>query len=136
MKSPELVINHINSICNTFHELYNLNWGGCCYMAYIIADYLEKNNIPFNVVIIDDSNYFDDWDNITRSVSHVSIKVKDTLINYSEDYNSYFKSSFPSISSKDLLSYYNKVSWCTIYSKAENSFLKSLFNKMMKHAVY
>lgn len=136
MKSQEFVIKCINSICKTFHTLYNLNWGGCCYMAYIIASFLEQNNIPFTIVFIDSDKSFNNFNDVDISVSHVSIKVKNTMLNYSKSYKKFKHSEFSNITSKDILKYYNKVSWCNIYSKAQNLFIKSVFNKMMNHAIY
>jgi len=30
---------------------YNINWGGCCWLTYCLANNLERLNIPFSLVI-------------------------------------------------------------------------------------
>lgn len=133
MKSQQLVVKYICSICNTLDTLYYINDGGCCFLAYIIAKYLEEENISYKVLIIDDKpiGKFKEL----KAVAHVCIVIKHDIINYDCSYDTMNKKYFNNITSNDLLNYYNKNNWCTLYNKAYNAFIELMFNKLIHHAV-
>ncbi len=106
----------LNDLCIIMNESYNINCGGCCYVAAVIAEQLEQYNIPFKVAI-------------TYSPTHYWIKVSSGYINrdgfhkeYLEDWNSEY-----------LYDLYRWEDWNECYSRRWNLIvktrIKSLFRK-------
>ena len=139
MQSIDKLILRLNAICNFLNECFDINFGGCCYVSYVIAKNLEKLNIPYSLIIWSDEFEDDDrseeissaiynrnvdciglgWD----TCSHYCIKINDTIINqrigdeyYSEIYN---------IPSKDIKWIYDTGDWNDTYKKIMNSFVNS-----------
>lgn len=53
------LFNKINSLCDCLNTIYHTNSGGCCYVAYVIAEILERENIQFEV-LVSESRYEDE----------------------------------------------------------------------------
>lgn len=53
MYTLEELLDKINVICQDFDECYDLNSGGCCFAASIIAKYLDKYDIEYYLVVND-----------------------------------------------------------------------------------
>lgn len=125
------LLNNINTICTLFKKLYYVNNGGCCYLAYIIADYLEKRQINYSVLLYDSKTYY----NLpTEAVQHVAIKVGNTILNFDKVCSHDKVSDLTNIKAKDLLAYYKKCTcWNSLYNNANNRFLKSTFTKLLAH---
>ena len=47
------LINTINSVAATCEEKFNINSGGCCYFAYLVARELDKRKIKYKLAIED-----------------------------------------------------------------------------------
>lgn len=43
----------LNSLCNFLHDNYQVNCGGCCFIAYLIARHLDRLGIEYSLVIYD-----------------------------------------------------------------------------------
>ena len=41
------LFNKINSLCDCLNTIYHTNSGGCCYVAYVIAEILEREYVAF-----------------------------------------------------------------------------------------
>lgn len=67
MNRKEL-FTEINSLCREMDDRYSINYGGCCYVAAVIAENLKKFNIPFKVI-----EYF--------SPCHYVVEVSDRQLN-------------------------------------------------------
>lgn len=124
IKGPEVKINDkkklfktLNDLCYEMNYSYNINCGGCCFVAAVIAEQLEKYNIPFLVAYIEHPTHF-------------AIKVKDRYINR-DDFK--FKELYGWDSEFLYYKYYNNEYWNPIYNKKWNLVVKnkiiSLFNK-------
>lgn len=125
------LLDSINAICALFKKLYYVNNGGCCYLAYIIADYLEKSQVNYSVLLYDDETYYK---LPTEAVRHVAIKVGDTILNFDNSCSYGNVSNLINIKAKDLLAYYKKcICWNSLYNDANNRFLKSTFIKLLDH---
>ena len=113
---------NLDAICECLDTLYDINDGGCCYIAYCIAELLEKDNIPFEVILFDVFN-----GGLTKACDHVGIKLEiegDTYIINQADYASSEISSIQKLTSKQLLEYYKSVSWNKMYDIVRNKFIK------------
>ena len=114
----------INSLCREMDEEYLINDGGCCFVAAVIAENLERFNIKFRAI-----EYF--------CPCHYVIEVEDRLLN---------RGSFPPrnsskvdfdyldrSSSHELYDIYYSNDWNHMYSRRWNLIvstrIKALFNK-------
>lgn len=55
------IIDKLNAICRNLDIDYNINSGGCCFTAAILAQNLERYHIPYEVMVINDYD-FDDFE--------------------------------------------------------------------------
>ena len=68
MNRKELFKN-LNKLCRDLDTNYDINCGGCCFVAAVIAEQLENYNIPFKVI------HYNMWH------CHYAIRVNDRIIN-------------------------------------------------------
>lgn len=47
------LIETINAVAATCEEKFNINSGGCCYFAYLVARELDKRKIKYKLAIED-----------------------------------------------------------------------------------
>jgi len=110
----------LNKLCLELDEKLNINSGGCCYVAAVIAEQLEIFNIPFEIIHYD------------RYGCHYAIKVSDRYINrcgyYKKEINYYSEIS----SSEELFEIYDSECWNETYDTLNNDYvckkIKELFN--------
>lgn len=119
MNKKEL-FKQVNKLCYNLDNKYNINCGGCCYVAACIAEQLELKGIPFKVI------HYDLYG------CHFAIKVSDRYLNRSD----YKKKEIIKISnwtSKDLFRHYHKEDWNSTYNSKNNrtvkNSIKSIFSK-------
>lgn len=43
----------LDHLCYCLNSLYDINYGGCCYVAYLIACHLDKLKVKYDLVIYD-----------------------------------------------------------------------------------
>lgn len=133
------VFENLNSICSCLDKIYRINNGGCCYIAYIIADILYKEGIDYEVVVVpeEDSDLPDKFEDIKDSAYHVFIKVKfkdeDYLINSDDcslegDDTEYEARSYNNVTPEEILNYYNSFHWNWVYNAVKNKFIKYVIN--------
>lgn len=127
------VFENLNSICYCLDKIYRINNGGCCYIAYLIADILYKEGIDYEVVVVpgDDADLPEDFEDISESAYHVFIKVdldgEDYLINSddcSAEEGEFAAHSYENISPEQILNYYKKFRWNWVYDTVKNKFIK------------
>lgn len=114
------LFKELNELCSDLDYLYNINNGGCCYVAACIAEQLERFNIPFEIVHYD----------LYRC--HYAIKVSDRYINRS-DYTKREILEIINWTSTKLYDVYYNNSWNSTYEVKYNSTInkkiKKLFNE-------
>lgn len=49
----EPILMKLNQLCNDLDSWYDINRGGCCYVAYLIATNLWNLNIKYKLVVCD-----------------------------------------------------------------------------------
>jgi hypothetical protein len=110
----------LNQLCLELDNKYNINCGGCCYVAACIAEQLERFNIPFEIVHYDICG------------CHYAIKVSDRYINRS-DYKKKEIYEILDYNSKEMFSIYYTENWNNTYEKKYNIIvhrkIKNLFNE-------
>lgn len=132
------VFENLNSICSCLDKIYRINNGGCCYIAYIIADILYREGIDYEVVVVpeEESDLPDEFEDIEDSAYHVFIKVKfdgeDYLINSDDcsavDGEEWQCTSYDNVTPEEILNYYNSFRWNWIYNAVKNKFIKYVIN--------
>lgn len=110
----------LNQLCLELDNKYNINSGGCCYVAACIAEQLESFNIPFKIVHYDICG------------CHFAIKVSDRYINRG-DYNKKEIYEILDCGSEEIFNIYYNGGWNSIYERKYNSIvhrkIKKLFNE-------
>lgn len=109
----------INSLCRYMNDTYNINCGGCCYVAAVLAEFLEKYNIQYYIYEL-------------YCPCHFVVRVSDRYLNRGDFFIGSNKRLLKCDSTELYFKYYHS-SWNNMYSKRWNlivySKIKSLFKK-------
>lgn len=111
------LFKELNTLCSDLDYSYDINNGGCCFVAACIAEQLERFNIPFKVVHYD----------LYRC--HYAIKVSDRYINRS-DYRKKEIVCITKWASTKLYDIYYDNSWNDTYNKQHNSIISRKIKKL------
>lgn len=66
----------LNDLCDTLRSDYDINCGGCCFVAYEIAKHLDRLNIKYNLIIASyDSLYIE---KVNQEISTKRINLQDS----------------------------------------------------------
>jgi hypothetical protein len=110
----------LNKLCLELDNKYNINNGGCCYVAACIAEQFEKFNIPFKIVHYDFTG------------CHYAIKVSDRYINRS-DYKKKEIFEILECDSEHMFYIYDNSCWNKMYKTKYNKVvyrkIEKLFNE-------
>ena len=105
--SRKELFKQLNRLCEELNYKYNINCGGCCYVAAVLAEQFELHNIPFTVIHYNECG------------CHYAIKVSDRYINR-DDFRKKEISEYLDWSSSDLFEVYNDGDWNKCYSTRNN----------------
>lgn len=131
------VFNNLNSICTCLDKIYRINSGGCCYIAYIIADILYKEGLNYKVLVVPDfgNKLPDNFTDIKDSVYHVFIEVEfdgETYLINDADCSSEDEEleavEYDNVSPGEILNYYKGTTWNWSYNTVKNKFIKYVIN--------
>lgn len=140
----------LNMLCEELDSEYFINSGGCCYVAYLIAYYLEKLNVKYNFVVFNDE--IKDSKSIQLEIinkrknkkeadyysvvgkgtcSHYAICINGTTINISDfaDYNYY---TIKRITSNNILWIYRNGHWNSEYNRKNNKLVRKILKEFFK----
>lgn len=115
--SRKELFKQLNRLCEELNYKYNINCGGCCYVAAVLAEQFELYSIPFIVI------HYNKWG------CHYAIKVSDRYINR-DDYKKSEISEYLNWSSSDLFKVYNDGDWNKSYSTRNNLTVKKAIVKI------
>ena len=125
------LFNKINSLCDCLNTIYHTNYGGCCYVAYVIAEILEREDIPFEVLVseprYEDDGYPDDFEDLDDSVYHICLEAKPIKDTYRINVGTYSEEEYfhyNNITSQDIYNFYTNNVWNSFYEMAKNKFIK------------
>lgn len=148
--------NSLNDLCDYLDETYYINFGGCCFLASIIAQYLDKLDITYDLLIFDAENKNNS--SITYEVSNM-YKMKGNHNSVSGDYTcTHYCLSIPkcgiingasynadkdlnrykisSISSKNIKWIYKNSYWNDVYDIKNNRKIKRIIRSFfIKHKI-
>lgn len=126
---------HLHRLCVRLNQTYQVNLGGCCYVAYCIAQLLEQDNLNFSVVVFDERYDLEDFtilDSLPEAMDHYAIILETGNIpsNINCDKNDFckFSNKFKA-SSSDLLHYYHTNAWNECYDDRNNQLIKQLIEE-------
>ena len=129
----------LNSLFIFLDEVYHINSGGCCYVASVLAELLEEDNIDYSTIVYDCD--YDNFYDISCSCYHYAIRIIGaeeycSIINgYDEDECDTF-SEFEGVTAIDLLDHYKECSWNDCYNIFRNKYIKGLITKFYKDFTY
>lgn len=110
---------NLNELCSDLDEHYDINNGGCCFVAACIAECLEKYDIEFSVLVYD--CYENEFNEIDCSHYHYMIVFNDTIINNM----SYCSGTlYTYVDSEMIFQHFNECSWNETYDTTLNDNVK------------
>lgn len=118
----------MNEVCKLLDILYDVNCGGCCYIAYCLSKLLSKDGIDYDVIVISDDCYelnnCETLNDISCSCSHYGISIGGHLINIDNkdleyEYVKYFNNVHPD----DIKEHYENEDWNNCYNTDKNDFI-------------
>ena len=115
--SKKELFKQLNRLCEELNYKYNINCGGCCYVAAVLAEQLELHNIPFTVIHYD------------LCGCHYAIKVSDRYLNR-DDYKKKEIYEYLKWSSEKLYKVYYESDWNECYNKKHNPTVKKSIGKI------
>ena len=127
--SIKKLCEHLNSFLSALDSEYNVNNGGCAFVAYCIARNLERLNLNYKVIFYD--GYYENSASYNLSkgeaVDHVFVVIRNYGIN-----SAGYKIKKPFItkcSSYNLYKYYKRGEWNMDYERKYNSIVSRKINK-------
>lgn len=133
----------LSVLCRKLDDKYDVNNGGCCFLAYCIARELEKRDISFDLVLYDDElpSEFTLYNNIKEhnkdriplghfTVAHYTLRIGNVIINSSEWPDEY--QVVKNISCSDIKYIYYHGSWNRLYNRKYNRVISRLVHKFFK----
>jgi hypothetical protein len=113
------LFKRLNNLCEELNYKYDINSGGCCYVAAVLAEQFELHDIPFSIVHYD------------LCGCHYAIKVSDRYINRG-DYRKHEITEYLEVGSKGLFKIYYGKSWNRMYRTKYNSTVRKAIIKLFK----
>lgn len=144
------IVKDLNDLCNTLIEEYDINSGGCCFVAYVIAKQLDKLHIKYSLQVSD--YYPKDEVAINREVrnkkrnacdtfsvtgfntcSHYYLKVEGGgNVNQDECPSEETVYTITGINHSNIGWIYKNGSWNSQYSKRNNKLIKKIISSHFK----
>lgn len=138
-------IRKLNDLLSYLDDKFNINAGGCCFVAYCIAKNLEKIGVNYKLVLYTYErkiNLHRTRNNIKfrknntfpigkRNCNHYAIKVDNELINPVE--SDRYVITLSKINCMDIKYIYNMGYWNDVYDSINNYFIENTINKFFKN---
>ena len=141
-----MILKKLNDFLLELDSEYNINSGGCCFIAFCIATQLEKYSIRYKIVILGDEGlcskelrsnikcndgFYPTRDN---TANHYLLQVKNTYINLG-DFNirSYAISKTSCIKPLEIYNMYKSGWWNPDYDKKNNLKIYKEIKRFFKH---
>lgn len=143
------LLKSLNVLCKFLDENYDVNCGGCCFLASVIAKHLDRLGLGYELVIYDyykrdqvsiEHEVINRHQNKTlyrsvtgrHSCNHYCLNLKGAgIINGDEedDYHAYF---IPEVSSKSIRWIYRNGSWNDHYEVRHNKTIRNIVKEFFK----
>lgn len=113
------LFKELNKLCSDLDYEYDINSGGCCFVAAVIAEQLENYNISFKVI------------HYELYGCHYAIRVNDRIINRCDyKYNEIIFDDY--LSSDEIYDIYYNEYWNKKYNKRWNLIIKTKIKSLFK----
>ena len=119
----EFLIKKLNYLASELDRRYSINSGGCCYFAYLIAEWLEAYDIEYRFIIQDDGPI----DGVSGKHYCLQIMPSKLFINKLSKY-SHIKTT--QLTSSQIFSYYRKSNWSEKYDICNNAVVKKAIDNI------
>ena len=119
----EFLIKKLNYLASELDRRYSMNSGGCCYFAYLIAEWLEAYDIEYRFIIQDDGPI----DGVSGKHYCLQIMPSKLFINKLSKY-SHIKTT--QLTSSQIFSYYRKSNWSEKYDICNNDVVKKAIDNI------
>lgn len=113
------IASQLDRLCSFLHDSYDVNYGGCCYVAYWIYKLLKDDGFNPTLAIVDDEvepNIFED-----TSFNHYYIILDGYGINKGGGSYEYTETYCGDPS--EILDHYEKCDWNSMYDSSRNYFI-------------
>lgn len=131
----------LDCLCKCLDDIYDINSGGCCYIAYLIALHLDKLRIKYKLIIYDDKRLDEHYVNeeiLNRSLPN-SVTGKQTCLHYcifipgggiinKGDSSGLRKYTVKDITNKNIKWLYKNGHWNPTYNCSNNKRIKGIIN--------
>lgn len=129
----------LNSLFRFLDEVYHINSGGCCYVASVLAELLEEDDVDYSVIVYDCD--YDNFYDISCSCYHYTLCIIGAeaycnIINGYDEVECDTFSEFEGVTAIDLLDHYKECSWNDYYNVFRNKYIKGLITKFYKDFTY
>lgn len=116
----QILAYNLNELCLNLDEYYDINSGGCCFVAACIAECLEKYGIEFSVLVY--NCYENEFNEIGCSQYHYMIMFNNTIIN---NMNYCSGTLYTYVDSEMLFQHFSECSWNETYDTTHNDNVKA-----------
>lgn len=149
MQNLETLSRSINNLCQYLDEIYDINYGGCCYLAYLLASKLEELNLSYSLVVYDcfkkniEQVRFTSCNKVMSRIPEYTITGKGTCDHYcilleksiylnNISYISGHEYIITGINSSSIKWIYKKGKWNSSYKRSKNRIIKSIIDNFFK----
>lgn len=119
----EILAERLNNLCKFLDEEYDINAGGCCYIAYCLAKLLSKDKFKFRVIVYEDYELKDKFSEISESHYHYAIGIGNYTINPTECDEDFCRNIYYNVRASEILNHYKNNSWNEYYNSTKNKFI-------------
>ena len=123
------VLSHqLDKLCKFLDELYDINCGGCCYLAYCLAKLLDSDNLEYQVVVVSDNCEelmdCETLSDIPCSCTHYGIYVDGEYINIDDsDLENDYVNHFINVTPDEIKEHYKFGDWNDCYDIDKNDLI-------------
>lgn len=140
----------LNCLCKFLSDVYDINNGGCCVIAYMIALHLDRLNVKYKLIVYDDTNKDEGGINTevmnmnrakhrnesvvgSGTCIHYCIYLEGAgIINKGFSRNIYSKYSIGGIRAIHLRWLYENGRWSKEYDTKNNKIIRGIINSFFK----
>ena len=125
------IANTMHQVCCLLDNLYDINCGGCCYVAWCLASLLTDDNIDYNVEVVSSYEELESccsFNELDDAHSHYGISIGGYYININ-DYtidDALYHNSFENVTPDELKKHYDTNYWNSCYDIDKNDFIYNI----------
>lgn len=134
------LVSDLNNLCNTLVKEYDINCGGCCYVAYEIAKHLDRFHISYELRVLNDypiscKELAKGLESISgcNTCCHYYLMVHGGgSVNKGSFCSGYYDYVIARINHRNLNNLYRMSSWNSVYKRKNNKLIKKIISLYFK----